>query len=156
MNNFECKKGEEWCGKVKKYLEEELPKEVFTLEAADDWTQPQAARQLLGLIKYLNHFAESEFETFHALKTENTLGMFFNCKVESVREALAEHVPRDEVKFGASQNLMDNMGIPHQQLIDPKQLFDEHEEVLSLFVPELQFRFVREPELIEQLDTTQI
>ena len=85
---FDCKSDGEWCRKVKKYLEDGLPKEVFTLDAVDDWTQPQASRQLLGFIKYLNHFAHGQFETFHAMATDTSLSMFFNCKADSALDAL--------------------------------------------------------------------
>ena len=101
------------------------------------------------MIKYFNRFASGEHETFHALATESSLAMFFNCKAGSARDALEQQVPRDEVRFSASQNLMDNLGIPHQQVIDPTLLFEEHEEALNLFMPGLRFRFVREPEILE-------
>ena len=50
---------------------------------------------------------------------------------------------------GSLTNLMDNLGIPHQQVIDPTLLFEEHEEALKLLMQGLSFRFVREPEILE-------
>ena len=90
VRKYDCRNDQEWCAKVKEYLEQKFAQEVFTFEAEDDWTQPEAARQLLGLIKYFNRFASGEHETFHALATESSLAMFFNCKAGSARDALEQ------------------------------------------------------------------
>jgi hypothetical protein len=59
VSSFKCgRKDKEWCSKVLEYLRTELHKEVFTWKEEHGYDQPSAARELLGLIRYINEFTE--------------------------------------------------------------------------------------------------
>lgn len=54
-----------------------------------------------------------------------SLGLFFNCKKDSVEEVLAGSVQRDYVEVSLAQNLLDQLGIPHEVKIDIDEFLED-------------------------------
>ena len=98
------------CGDLK------VPKVITHLNEGEHvYDQPTAARALLGLMGYINDFTERPIETTHMQISPNlSLQMFFNCKKSSVEAVLAKPIKRDYTEISFSQNLLDNLGFPHE------------------------------------------
>ena len=119
LTNFKCKSSEEQCAALESYLKHSFTKEVLTFKTEnvlDAYEQPWAARQILGLLTYINQFAERDIETMHFMVPEgyNTAFMFFNCHHKSVREVLTKPVSSSNAQFSFSQNLLDNWAAKHE------------------------------------------
>ena len=81
-------------------------------------------RKLMGLLNYINDFTARKIETLHVEvdgKHQN-LFLFFNCKKSSVEDVLAAPVDADISEINFSQNLLDNLGMPHEVEIDLDRL----------------------------------
>lgn len=64
---------------------------------------------------YINDFTERPIETTHMQMTnDHSLQMFFNCKKASIESVLSKPIGRDTTEFSFMQNLLDNMGFPHE------------------------------------------
>ena len=78
----------------------------------------------MGLLNYINDFTARPIETLHVELNENhqNLFIFFNCKKSSVEEVLAAPIDPDMSEIGFAQNLLDNLGMPHEVEIDLDRL----------------------------------
>ena len=86
----------------------------------DDYKSPMSARQLMGVLKYINDFASRPMETLHAMVNaeKEVVHLFFNCHAESVGDALTKAVPAGYFEASFYQNLLDNLGIPDEIEVD--------------------------------------
>jgi hypothetical protein len=63
---------------------------VFTFKTKNVFDQPQATRQLLGFMGYLNDFSRTPVETMNVFTSslEERVFMFFNCHNESIKDLM--------------------------------------------------------------------
>ena len=81
------------------FLEDDLAKDVLTWKDEHAFSQPTAARHLLGVLAYINEFSESDIESVHSMAEKETLLVFFNCHASSIREILKNPVDRHNSEF---------------------------------------------------------
>ena len=90
----------------------------------DDYKNPMAARQLLGVLKYINDFTVRPINTLHPLvnQEKQVVHLFFNCHTKSIMDALTKPVPTGYFEASFYQNLLDNLGIPDEIDVDLDEL----------------------------------
>lgn len=93
------------------------------------------------------------------MSDEKVLSIFFNCHKQSVLDVLSKPIKRDYAEVSFSQNLLDNLGIPHELKIDVKDIMenkrvkgflDENPDYKKM-IPDGQISFVKNPKTIDQL-----
>jgi hypothetical protein len=94
-------------------LQKEFASKLVTIEE-DFWSQPSAARTVMGLIRSANTFAENSLGSLEISNTGSNLNLIMNC--ENSSESLPS-VPSDFFEFGLGQNIIDSF-IPYEELID--------------------------------------
>lgn len=140
---------------------EKMPAKLLTFknEGEHPYDQPTSARQLMGIMRYINDFTSREYNTLHPMSDDNLMSLFFNCHKQSVLDVLAKPIKRDYAEVSFSQNLLDNLGIPPELKIDVKDIMenkrvkgflDENPDYKKM-VPDGQISFVRDPRTIDQL-----
>jgi hypothetical protein len=77
---------------------------------------------LKGYLDYVNEFGKNPIETLHVMVTNHSLAMFFNCKQSSIQNVLKKPAARDRTEISFSQNLLDNFGFPHDQVVSTDEL----------------------------------
>ena len=162
--NWKCNDEKKSCDEIQYHLEKSLARTVLPFKNKDehDFDQPTAARYLLGMIKYANDITQRDLETLHPMVSNDVLNLFFNCKKASVEEILEKPIARDHAEVSFSQNLLDQMFIPHEISIDMKDIlnspeikkvFDRHPEWKGMLA-DGQIALVRDPKIIDQLNFT--
>jgi len=133
LKGFSCKNYGK-CEELKQFIIQELPKKVIYHASAEaggvsddpaaDYRSPMAARQLMGLLKYVDDFVARPMDTLHVMvsKENELIHLFFNCHGGSIRDALEKPVPAGYVELSFYQNLLDNLGIPDEIEIDLQKL----------------------------------
>jgi len=122
------------CEEISEFLQQKFAPKVlhnvavdgvaFEGSPLDDYKRPMAARQLIGVLRYINDFASRPTDTLHAMVNaeQEVVRLFFNCHADSVRDALAKEVPAGYFEASFYQNLLDNLGIPDAVEVDIEQL----------------------------------
>lgn len=115
-------------------MTDDLPNRIFyngrseidlaNLDSIDDFKSPMAARQLIGVLRYINDFSQRPMNTLHVMTDpERELAhLFFNCHKASVLDVLSKPVPSGYFEVSASQNLFDNLGVPDEIEVDVQDL----------------------------------
>ena len=87
---------------------------LLTYKHESPYDQPTAARQLLGLLGYVNDFSSRAHETLYVMtRNDTTLDLYFNCKAAEVQASLDKPGEEHLIRVAVSQNIGDNMGVPH-------------------------------------------
>lgn len=83
-----------------------------------------SARMLMGVLKYINDFAERPTETLHVSidNEKQIINLFFNCHAESIQDALSKDLPQGYFEVSFYQNLLDNMGVPDEIEVELTEL----------------------------------
>ena len=76
----------------------------------DHWSQPSAARTVLGFLMSINTFTKDTLGFIHMAFTDTNLNIFMNC-VDS--KSFSIQIPSDSLEFSLSQNILDSI-IPHE------------------------------------------
>ena len=154
LAEWKCFGDEPSCNILKNYIENDLVKLVLPFDQEYVYDQPHAFRQLSGLINYINEFSSHEFNTLHVMTHKNdAMALFFNCKKDSVEEVLAGNVQRDYLEVSLAQNILDQLGIPHEIKLDLDETIDTlaeslDEDVKKLIPSGVEIYFTKDPKTL--------
>jgi len=90
---------------------------AFYQKGEDDphhFDQPFAYLSSKGFLDYIHVYSQREVDTTH-IEVEDKrdlLHLFFNCKADSVKDAISKTIRTDQIELSLYQNLFDNFGIP--------------------------------------------
>lgn len=111
LSNFKCDNYNK-CAELKDFLMNKLQSDVFYHIREEgqpagnpiaDYNNSMSARQLMGVLRYINDFAARPMDTLHSVvnPTKKVVHLFFNCHAESIHDALTKEVPSGyfEVSF---------------------------------------------------------
>ena len=87
---------------------------------------------------------------------DDALALFFNCKKDSVEEVLAGNIQREYLEISLAQNILDQLGIPHEVKIDLDELKEEiaeiPDDVKKLIPSGVEIYFTKDPKTLDQID----
>lgn len=102
------------CATIREFLENKLAHDVFAFNQPDvhHFDQPTAAYNLIGLLSYINDYADRPIETthVHVEEEQKVLYLFLNCKKASIEDALGQPIASDKLEISYYQNFLDNFG----------------------------------------------
>lgn len=87
---------------------------------------------------------------------DDAIALFFNCKKDSVEEVLAGNVQRDYLEVSLAQNILDQLGIPHEIKIDLDEMMGEVAEIpndVKKLIPSgVEIYFTKDPKTLDQIN----
>ena len=86
----------------------------------------------------------------------DAMALFFNCKKDSVEEVLAGNVQRDYLEVSLAQNILDQLGIPHEIKLDLDETMDQLAQIdpdVKKMIPSgVEIYFTKDPKTLDKID----
>ena len=86
---------------------------------------------------------------------KNVLNLFLNCHAKSVEEVLSKNVKRDYFETSFSQNLLDQLGMPHElnyELDELKEKIVQLDQEVKDMIPSARVRLTKDPITLGEID----